>query len=99
MIDTVSSDEAEQADLLTLVAYVTGSTYREKILRELQNGPKQPSQLADEVEIARPHTSRTLSELSERDLVRSHSTDSRAKLYTSTDRGTAVAERIPTTEQ
>ncbi len=95
----MNSDEGERDDLLALVAHVTGSTYREKILFELQDGPSQPSELAENTEIARPHASRALSELAEKGLVRSHSTDSRAKLYTSTDRGTAVAEQISTTEQ
>lgn len=99
MTETVNSDEREGTDRLALVAYVTGSTYREEILLELRDGASQPSELADTAEIARPHASRALSELAEKDLVQSHSTDSRAKLYTLTDCGATVAEQISANRQ
>ncbi|MEZ3142897.1 winged helix DNA-binding protein [Halobaculum sp. MBLA0143] len=56
--------------------------------------PRQPSRIADENDLARPHVSRALAELRERQLVRSHSSDSRAKLYTLTDLGDEVATRL-----
>lgn len=94
MTDIVTLNEESDPNLLDLVAYVSGSEYRKQIIDRLESGAKQPSQLADEAGIARPHVSRALSELKQKGLVRSHSTDSRAKLYTLSELGTEVAEEV-----
>jgi predicted transcriptional regulator len=83
---------SDETDILDVVAYVTGSGYRETVVEALQDSPKQPSVIAEEADVARSHISRALSELSEKSVVQSHSENSRAKLYSLTDLGETVAE-------
>ena len=94
MIATVNTEDDEESELLELVAYVRSSRYRRSVVNSLDSCPRQPSQIADENDMARPHVSRALGELREKELVQSHSSDSRAKLYTLTQRGNEVVTRL-----
>lgn len=88
------NSEPGEADVLDLVAYVSGSRYRKAVVNSLQNEPEQPSVIAGEADVARSHISRALSELSEKGIVQSHGEDSRAKLYSLTELGEAVADHV-----
>jgi DNA-binding MarR family transcriptional regulator len=90
----LTGDREDDPDRLDLVAYVKGSRYRELILSELFGGPKQPSEIAEAGDVARPHVSRGLSELSDRGVVQSHGGDSRATLYSLTDEGREIAKEV-----
>lgn len=90
----ILTSEPNETDILDLVAYVTGSGYRKAAIKSLQDGPEQPSVIADEVDVARSHISRALSELSERGIVQSYGENSRTKLYSLTELGEAVAEHL-----
>ena len=90
----MSGENDRESDLLELVAYVSSSRYRRSVVDCLDSRPRRPSEIADENDIPRPHVSRALGELREKELVHSHSSDSRAKLYTLTQRGNEVVTRI-----
>lgn len=94
MTATVNTEDGEESELLELVAYVSSSRYRRSVVNCLDSRPRQPSRIADENDMPRPHVSRALGELKEKELVHSHSSDSRAKLYTLTERGNEVATRL-----
>lgn len=84
----------EETDILDLVAYVTGSGYRKAVVNSLRDDPEQPSAIAEEADAARSHISRALSELSKKGIVQSHGEGSRAKLYSLTELGEAVANYV-----
>jgi predicted transcriptional regulator len=92
--DLILNSGSGEADILDLVAYVTGSGYRKAVVNSLQDGPEQPSVIAEEADVARSHISRALSELSEKGIVQSHGEDSRTKLYSLTELGEAVADYV-----
>lgn len=79
-------------DRIEQAAYVIGSRYRRITVQELESGPKAPSQIADRNGVQRPHISRALTELQQKNLVVSHSDGSRTKLYSLTDEGASVTE-------
>lgn len=81
-------------DVLEMAAFVTASKYRRLVVERLLTGPHQPSQIADEAELARSHVSRALTELEDKSLAASHGSDSRATLYTLTDLGRATADQL-----
>jgi len=95
----VTTDAVDDSELLELVAYVSGSNYRELVVTELDDEPRQPSQIADVGGVARSHISRAISELQERELVESHGQDTRATLYTLTDTGERVRTRLSTDDK
>jgi DNA-binding HxlR family transcriptional regulator len=88
------TDDSEKRDPLDEAAYVLGSQYRHTVMRRLATGPTTPSTIADGEGIARSHVSRALTELGERDLVESHSGESRTKLYSLTDYGAEIADIV-----
>jgi predicted transcriptional regulator len=90
----VTTETTDEGDPLEDVSYVLSSKYRERIVLDLVDGATTPTTLADENNFARPHVSRALSELSERDLVVSHGEGSRTKLYTLSEHGERVAELV-----
>lgn len=93
----VCPDETDGGSVLDTVAYVTSSDYRTLVVTTLRDGPRQPSQIADGSDVARSHVSRALSELADEGVVREHSSDSRSKLYSLTDRGVRVIDHLPDT--
>lgn len=90
----MSADDFDEGSLLDTVAYVTSSEYRTLVVATLRDGTAQPSEIADGSDVARSHVSRALSELTDRDVVRAHGSESRAKLYSLTDLGTRVAGEL-----
>lgn len=94
MTDDMPANRNDDPTLLDQAAYVLGSRYRKAIVNELESSPTTPSQIADRNELSLSHVSRALSELREKDLVRSHSSDSRTKLYVLTTRGNRVADLV-----
>jgi len=83
-------DEGGNDGILDEAAYVMGSQYRIFVLETLTNQPSTPTQIAEQHDVALSHVSRALSELSERDVVQSHSSGSRTKLFSLTSRGERV---------
>jgi len=97
---TLTSDDKDGDDgILDEAAYVMGSQYRTFVLETLANQPSTPTQIADEYDVAVSHVSRALSELSERDVVQSHSSGSRTKLFSLTPRGERIVEVVDELEQ
>lgn len=87
-------DRDEDEAILDETAYVIGSRYRVSVLETLSSQPSTPTQIAEKHDIAVSHTSRALSELSERNIVQSHSGGSRSKLFSLTSRGERVIDMI-----
>jgi DNA-binding HxlR family transcriptional regulator len=94
VIDQVPSDSNSDEELLDQAAYVLGSAYRKTVLRQLQDRPAMPSQIADENDFQRSHISRALGELESKGIVQSHSDGSRTKLYSLTGLGRDVADLV-----
>jgi len=90
LLTLVPDDESSDDGLLDAAAYMMGSQYRLFVLETLANQPSTPTQIAEQHDVAVSHVSRALSELSERDVVQSHSSGSRTKLFSLTSRGERV---------
>jgi DNA-binding MarR family transcriptional regulator len=85
-----TDDEDTDDGLLDEAAYVMGSQYRIFVLETLISQPSTPTQIAEQHDVALSHVSRALSELSERDMVQSHSSGSRTKLFSLTSLGERI---------
>lgn len=82
MNDSNDTDDAE--------SYILSSTYRSHVLEHLaETGRATPKEIADSVDIARPHISRALSELQEKGLVELRVSEARTvgRYYGLTERG------------
>lgn len=78
-----------------LIGYVLAGKIRMKVLHSLRKVEKTPSLLAREIQTHQSTTSRTLSELEKQGLVRCLTPDAKlSRLYTITERGKKVIERI-----
>lgn len=95
---TLTMDSVDDSEILDMVAYVTSSNYRELVLSELKDGPKQPSQIASSGDVAPSHVSRALTELENKGLVTSHGENTRATLYTLTEVGERVNQLRSSTD-
>lgn len=96
---SVNADGNEEDELLDEAAYVLASKYRQAIVAELQAGPTTPSEVADRNDLHISHVSRGLRELRDDGVVRSHSSQSRTKLYTLTEYGQRIATLLDTLDQ
>jgi DNA-binding MarR family transcriptional regulator len=76
------------------VSYVIRSDYRRKLLFTLYSRKSTPSNLAEETDLYPSHVSTTLSELSEKDLVKRLVDSPKGRIYTLTKKGEEVAEEI-----
>lgn len=94
-----SEDEGVDDELLDEAAYVIGSQYRTSVLETLADQPSTPTQIAEQHDVAVSHVSRALSELSDRDIVQSHSSGSRTKLFSLTSHGEEVASLVNELEE
>ena len=79
---------------LKLIAWIKDGEYRLKILNILSCNSYLSSELADELKINRASMSRILKSLKEKSLVFSTSDNSRTKLYTITEKGASILEKI-----
>lgn len=76
-------------------AYVTSSSYRQRVLEALVGSPRRPRDLARSLDLGLPHVSRALSELGKEGLVdRLPSSLPKARLYDLSGEGRILAERI-----
>lgn len=99
LVNLTSEDKDGDDGILDEAAYVIGSQYRTFALETLANRPTTPTKIADKHDVAVSHVSRALSELSERDVVQSHSSGSRTKLFSLTSRGERIVEVVDELEQ
>jgi len=83
-------DEGGDDRILDEAAYAMSSKYRIFVLETLTYQPSTPTQIAKQHDVALSHVSRALSELSDRDVVQSHSSGSRTKLFSLTSHGKRV---------
>lgn len=75
--------------------YVIASKYRKIVLRALAEGPKTPTQIANESGCNVPHISRSLRELEKRNLVKCLSPDRRkGRLYNITNEGSKIVSAL-----
>lgn len=96
MLLNLAPDDDDDGDDGTLdeAAYVMGSQYRIYVLKTLASQPTTPTQIAEKHDVAVSHVSRALTELSERDVVQSHSSGSRTKLFSLTSHGERIVEVV-----
>lgn len=73
-----------------VVAFVSGSEVRSKLLEHLVNGPMTPTELASLEGKHVSHVSRALAELRDRGLVEQTSTQSRERYYRATGQGMSL---------
>jgi DNA-binding MarR family transcriptional regulator len=82
-------------NLLGLVAYVTISSHRLKVLKSIGEEFKMPSKIAEDTNIRTNHVSKILSDLKTKDIVECINEDVRkGRLYTTTDLGKEVYKCI-----
>lgn len=75
--------------------YVLSSTYRQKIVLCLKDGPKTPKQISLESRLHLSHVSSTLKDLGNKDIVKCLTPDLRkGKIYGLTDDGKEIADKI-----
>lgn len=79
------------------VGYARSSKYRTKVLRQLENGPRTPTEIVDSlnhVKIA--HVSRALTELRNRDMVELKVSEDvrKGRIYGITDKGKGVVDHL-----
>lgn len=73
------------------IEYIEKSQYRSKVLKSLSNDTKMPSQIAKDTGIVQNHSSNTLRQLKERDLVECINPEVRkGRLYRQTDRRSSI---------
>lgn len=88
------ADEDGDDELLDEAAYVMGSRYRTSVLETLAEQPSTPTQMAKQHNVAVSHVSRALSELDDRNIVQSHSSGSRTKLFSLTSHGERIVDLV-----
>ncbi len=77
------------------VSFVMSGKPRIRIMIELKNGQKTPSELAAILKIPRSHVSKTIKELEEKDLIKCLTPDRRkTKFYTISDQGKEILSYI-----
>lgn len=75
--------------------YVLASKYRKIVLKALAEGPKTPTQIANESDCNASHISRSLRELEKRNLVKCLSPHRRkGKLYDITNESSKIIDRL-----
>jgi DNA-binding MarR family transcriptional regulator len=75
--------------------YVIASNYRVKVITALLSHPKTPKQLSIETQIGITHVSRTIRELSKRELIFcTNPQDLKGKVYRLTGKGNEIAKVI-----
>jgi len=79
---------------INLIAFIKDGPYRSKVLKELNDSPKIPSELAENLEIHRSSMSRILSNLEEKGLIRSSKKEGRTVVYVLTDDGKELLEYL-----
>ena len=72
---------------LETIAFLKDGKYRITVLKELNESPKLPSEIAFKLNISRASLSRILRALKEKGMVESHSKDSRTIVYSITNEG------------
>ncbi|MDZ5810471.1 winged helix-turn-helix domain-containing protein [Halorubrum sp. AD140] len=88
---------ADHSDIEDVESYILSSTYRSHVLEHLAETVRAtPKEIADSVDIRRPHVSRALSELREHDVVELRVPEGRTvgRYYGLTDRGKEVWPEI-----
>lgn len=77
------------------VGYVKGSKYRTMVMKSLNEGPKIPTEIADDIEIYRNHVSNTLNQLKDEELIECINPEMRkGRLYRLTDLGEEVVDKL-----
>ncbi|MCL2311350.1 MAG: winged helix DNA-binding protein [Firmicutes bacterium] len=83
-------------ETIDLLAFIKGSKHRINILLYLGENIKITSQIAENVDLRLTHTSRTLKELKEKDLVIILNPEAkRSRLYRLTDRAKDLLKYLP----
>ena len=82
-------------EMLKEISYVKISSYRERVMKSLEDDVKIPSKIAEDSEIRQNHISKVLSELKARDLVECINPEVRkGRLYRHTDKGVDVVKNL-----
>lgn len=78
-------------NILILKAFVEISSYREKVVRTLENEPKIPTKIAKDIGILPNHISKVLSDLKKNELIECINPEMRkGRLYKLTPKGNEV---------
>lgn len=77
------------------LGFIKASEYRLKVMNKLKKGPETPSNIAQSVDLRQNHVSATLTELSDKELVKVMNPDAqKGRLYSLTDEGEELAEEL-----
>ena len=83
---------------IKLLAWLKDGKYRTRILTILRKNNRLPSELATELDINRASVSRILKALSEKELVKGVSSESRTICYTITEKGSQALKDLQDNE-
>ena len=82
-------------ELLKEISYVKISSYRERVMKSLEEDVKMPSEIAKDADIRQNHISKVLAELKAYELVECINPEMRkGRLYRHTDKGVDVVKNL-----
>ena len=82
-------------ELLSEISYVKISSYRERVMKSLENDVKMPSEIARDSGIRQNHISNVLRQLKEHEMVECLNPEvKKGRLYRLTEKGVKIVENI-----
>lgn len=88
-------EEKLDDEFIELISFVQMSTYREKILMDLDDKLKTPSKISKSTNIKMSHISTVLKELKDKDLIKCLNPQKRqGRLYTTTELGKNILKYV-----
>ena len=82
-------------ELLSEISYVKISSYRERVMKSLENDVKMPSEIAKDSGIRQNHISNVLRQLKEHEMVECLNPEvKKGRLYRLTEKGVKIVENI-----
>lgn len=89
-----------ESDFGEALGKITASSYRERVLRVIDDSPNTPSNIADETGIDIAHVSRALDELKDIGCAKLDVPEEtvRGRVHSATGKGSQVLKRVPSEE-
>ena len=82
-------------EMLKEISYVKISSYRERVMKSLEDDVKIPSKIAEDSEIRQNHISKVLAELKAHELVECINPEARkGRLYRHTEKGDQIVKNL-----
>lgn len=90
-----SSRKQQEGSKWNKVSLILSSSWRFKVLKALEDHPKQPSQLNEELKMPYSHISKTLNQLKKSKLIKLLTPEkSQGRIYMITEEGKKILEKV-----